>query len=414
MAITNNNLGILHTLQAKKLEDEVAIVRKRNQAKARQLAEKARSLYADAVTNYGLAIADAEMVCAAVTPQNAIPLPLPAYASDVTKVLEGETKDVESAAVVMSETRVAGSVTEQDVDDTISKAELFLQLSNRKFNLAVCLVAKAKSAIPKGGHPDSIEIDQARNLLNDCVRLTVESQSETGDVWRVKYLLELATLERGVPGHHREANEALDAAERVIAPYRENAGDVEESTPRFSLTVVLPQRLLAARAANRLATGDTVEAIKCWTQAIVGSGDKMDVGVVHSSLEALRRLALRQQDVNNFPPELLAALGLPTKRRTRSSSLVSAIDDAFVKIEKVSPRTRPQRVTDVDLCFVMDCTGSVRATTRGRRLIGCITIFNRILRNQSLQFMRVPALLFPYKTVSETRHHRGALRANNV
>lgn len=376
MAITNNNLGILHTLQAKKLEDKVVMVRKRNQVKAKQLDEKARRLYADAVTNYRLAIADAEMLCAAVTPQNAIPLPLPAEASDVTNALEGETKDVENAAVVMSETEVAGSAAEQDVDDMSSKAALFLQLSNRKFNLAVCLIAKAKSAITKKEHSNSIEIDEARKLLNDCVRLTTKTQSETGDVWRVKYLLELATLERDVPGHHREADEALDAAERAIASYREDSGHVEERTPRFSLAVVLPQRLLAARGSNRLATGDTEAAIKCWTQAIIGSGDKMDVGAVHSSLQALRRLALRI-NVSNFPRELLTALGLPINGRTQSSSLVSAIDDALVKIEKSSSRTRSPRVTDVDLCFVMDCTGSVRATTRHHRLVDCVAILQR-------------------------------------
>ena len=347
------------------MESRASMDHEINETEAKRLREEACCLYGDAITNYRLAIADAEMLCAAVTPQNDCPLPTLADSASETKALERETEDLEGAFAVSPETSVVKPTTLHDVDESISNAALFLQLSNRKFNLAMCLVAKAESA-PSGCDPDANGIEQARQLLCDCVSVISEIKNERGDEWRVKYLLELANLERTAPGRHREANEALDAAERVIAPYRSDVANLKVGTPRFALAVVLPQQLLAARGKNRLAAGDTEAAINHWTRAVIGSGDIMDVRAVESSLMGLRRVAWSRRDRGHFPADLLVALGLPTDGGADARSLVPAIDVALSKIGKTPTVVKGPQMTDVDvdLCFVMDCTGSVRVPTQ--------------------------------------------------
>ncbi|CAN0441249.1 unnamed protein product, partial [Ectocarpus sp. 13 AM-2016] len=74
VSIVNNNLGNVYALQARhfvaKARDKV------NPAETKALMEASQDSFADAVTNYELAINDAEMLCAATNqePNHASPL----------------------------------------------------------------------------------------------------------------------------------------------------------------------------------------------------------------------------------------------------------------------------------------------------------------------------------------------------
>lgn len=118
---------------------------------------------------------------------------------------------------------------------------------------------------------------------------------------------------------------------------------------------------------------------------VIGCGDRMDVAAVRTSLRGLREQA---QNGTPLPHKLLEAVGVQHPRGARSISrshaegnvacgrgatdaekarVVKAIDNALKKLDTegnkcprgVTGRPSPS-VTRVDLCFVMDCTRSVR------------------------------------------------------
>lgn len=294
---------------------------------------------------------------------------------------------------------------ERDDDDGHnSPLTLALQLFNRKFNLALCLAAKGTSAVASGGLADLETIDEARKLLWYCADLAADMKDAQGDQRHVECLLELATLECDLPGREKQAGEALDAAEKAIIAYRgaersrdaararalrsrssidgktrdqkENRNRVkggirEESLEGTGLSAplnVLRQQLLTARGAHSLTTGDPDAAIAQWTDAILDCGDQMDVSAVLSSLRGLRELAVEGLG-GRFPQRMLAALGLAKGTRVRGSKnqkLIVALDVAIARVDskaakytRVSEGVLGAKTTDVDICFVMNCTQSV-------------------------------------------------------
>ena len=361
MAIANNNLGTAHTLQAQERESKAIEVGSQDPVEASRLSGEAKSLYADAITNYKQAIDDAKMLCAAVV-KNEEDSTLLHDSLATNQLPEDETK---------TGLRIVGAT--YDEDNQRAAAALFLQLSNRKFNLAVCHASRGDSVVPRGPVRNADAIEQARDLLHECIKLASKSKDDKGDACRVKYLLELASLESRMQ-RHREAGEALNAAEQILALYRGDGSEGyapwtghREGMPQFSLVVGLPQRFLAARGAHCMACGDARMAIASWTRAIIGSGDKMDVAAVDSSLKGLRDLVWNGHDESLLPSELLVALGLPIGGRGDTELLLSAINEALAKVERARDRMVKNRKgvnsekTSVDLCFIMDCTGSVSA-----------------------------------------------------
>ncbi|CAM9481056.1 unnamed protein product [Pylaiella littoralis] len=404
VAIVNNNLGNVHTLLAAKHATQAAAI-EGNNPEAQELAQKAHSrYYADAIRNYKFAIEDAEMRCAAIYQQGG-------HGSSLHPTHDGaETKQEELTPSYMSVQRSppnhvseveAGSLAVTDVeiadDDNASEAALYRQLANRKFNLALCLASKSNSAVSSGGQPDVNAIDQARSLMKECIQLisstpsSLSSFSSTlssswagrssknsnteNDLLRFEFLLKLSTFEREQEGRSREAKEALDIAEGVISSYdsvgRSGGSAVGaaagRAAPLETPVQILQQRLLEARAAHCVAGGYPEEAIDHYTQAIIGKGPKMDPDVARSSLMGLRKLV--SSGGNNygrlFSSELLVALSLPPGAGKDPEALVSAIDVALAKVEEVG-RTAlrapqgPQYEKILDLCFVMDCTGSMQ------------------------------------------------------
>ena len=376
VSIVNNNLGNVHTLQAGAKAAEAAS--ERNPAKARGLMEKAQGLYMDAATNYQLAINDADMLCAAQTQQQGGGSPLPGEESKFNEHgigAAGNGKpsppggDVEAGSAAVTDV--------QDDDDSTSDKALHRQLANRRFNLGLCLAAQGNSAVPLGGAPDPAAIAKARGEMLEAIRLTssgagVDNNNASdvkNDVRRFGYLLELAALERSQPGRSAEAGQALDAAEQIVHRYAvvDAAGGVTAAAALDPPVQILQQRLLDARAAHCVGGGYPEAAIDHYTQALVGTGDKMDPGVARSSLLGLRGLASGGSGYGRlFPSDLLVALSLPPGAGKDPEALTSGIDVALDRVEKEEalmhrrhPKSKAGK-TDVDLCFVMDCTGSVR------------------------------------------------------
>lgn len=296
-----------------------------------------------------------------------------------------------------------------DDDGHNSRLTFALQLFNRKFNLALCLAAKGTSAVASGGLADLDTIDEARKIIWDCADLAIDMKDAQGDQRHVECLLELATLECDLPGREKQAGEALDAAERAIIAYRgaERSRDAararalrgrkgvdgkiqdqnedrnrvkggirEESLEGTGLSAplnVLRQQLLTARGAHSLTTGDPDAAIAQWTDAILDCGDQMDVSAVLSSLQGLRELAVEGLG-GRFPQRMLAALGLAKGTRVRGSKsqkLIVALDVAIARVDskaakytRVSEGALGAKTTDVDICFVMNCTQSVNGRKR--------------------------------------------------
>ncbi|CAM9376272.1 unnamed protein product, partial [Ectocarpus sp. 8 AP-2014] len=229
VGIVRNNLGNLYALQAGQFVAKARDAENPPQAKA--LMEAAQGSFADAITNYELAINDAEMLCAATNqqPNDASPLHRSAHHGGREGV--GETKceeDVEAARAALAD------VDANDDDENMSHAALCRQLANRKYNLALCLAAKGKSAVTAGGQTDLKTIDEARNLMQQCIQLAPAGQHNGGnpnnsdtktDLRHFGYLLQMSALEREQPGRSREAGEALDAAELVIVPYERHYPD---------------------------------------------------------------------------------------------------------------------------------------------------------------------------------------------
>lgn len=355
---------------------------------------KANSKYESAVSNYRLAIEDAEMLISWTHQQDpGLGLPpqrsaLPsttavgvATTEDDEKeeqkmekdhshaVADGEAPPADSLDIVEAQRAPADTINNNndDGDDTMdaeSLTALKLQLANRKFNLALCLAAKA------AGCGDGLcveeqeraagEREEARRLIHECEALAAERNDALGNERRVEYLLALAKLEGAQP----QASRALERAERVLA-----------ATPT-TVTVpssILRQRLLASRGDERLAAGDTEAAVGCWTEAVVGC-DMMDPGAVLSSLVGLQEQVGGLDDSqgkNPFSEALVRGLGLPKgggeasaadgeRVAVSNAELTRSIKAEVTKIRKsmsVNSGTSPVRV---DLCFVMDCTGSVR------------------------------------------------------
>lgn len=359
MAITNNNLGTVHTLQAQECELNAVDIETHDSNKARILNDEATGLYSDAATNYGQAIDDAAMLCAAIVKND----------DDSSSLLLNSRGGTQAAREEMKELETIDATYEDESGDA---AALFLQLSNRKFNLAMCNASRGYSVVPGGAVRDPEAIDRARDLLQECIKLTDKSKDEKGHVCRVRYLLELANLESCMQ-RQIQAGENLDAVEKILALYRSdtNTGyapgaEPKEGSPRFLLVVGLHQRLLAARGQHSMVSGDAGTAIACWTRAIIGSGDKMDVMAMESSLKGLSDLvSLSGPNGIQLPPDLRVALGLPANGVNDGERLVSAINDALVKVEQTRDRMMKNgrgvhsETTSVDLCFVMDCTGSV-------------------------------------------------------
>lgn len=269
-------------------------------------------------------------------------------------------------------------------------AGLSLQLANRKFNLALCLAAKGSSAVPSGGQPDTAAIEKARRLMLECATLAADRKDATGDQRHFEYQLALAALERDQGSRRqRDAGKALERAEHVVLKYR---GDVSGGVssggglralstglPRGSLlapVAILEQQLLAARGELCRAEGDPEAAIEHWTKAVIGCGNKMDVGAVRASLLGLKDVATNGMG-GRFSDDLLVALGLPIGPKD-DSDFVLAVDAACKRLDgeaRLAGNVAGVGVggppsTDVDLCFVMDCTRSVRAAKSEIEVVG--------------------------------------------
>ena len=363
VGIVNNNLGNVHTHQAGAKAVEAAS--ERDPAKARDLMEEAQGLYMDAVSNFQVAINNADMLYEALIQQQGGGSPLPGDESNFN-----EHGDVEDGRAAVTDVH--------DDDDGTSYKAVRRQLAERRFNLGLCLAAQGKRTV-LGGTPDPAAIAKAREEMLKAVRLTSSggagmnndnTSDAKNDVRRFKYLLELAAFERGQPGRSVEAGQALDAAEQIVHRYA--AVDVNDRFKAAAAALdppvqILQQRLLHGRAAHCVGDGYPKAAIEHYKKALVGTGDKMDPDVVRSSLLGLRGLASGESGYGRFfPSDLMAALGLPPGAGKDPEALMSGIDIALDRVgkeEALMHRRHPKSKagkTDVDLCFVMDCTRSVR------------------------------------------------------
>ncbi|CAM9131372.1 unnamed protein product [Ectocarpus fasciculatus] len=359
VSIVRNNLGNIFAMEAGERVEQAKY--EENPARTKELMETAQLSFTDAAINFKLAIDDAEMLCAAGNhqPNGAAP----PHQHDVEANNDDDDDD-------------------DDDNEERSPAALCRQLASRKFNLALCLEAKGNSAVSTGGQPDPKTIDEARNLMQQCIQLTSAGQNNGGgnrnngdtknDLHRFRYLLQFSALERR-QGRSQEAGEALDAAERVILPYEGYDPDggaaavvgVAMVTPLETPVHILRQRLLEARAAHCVANGYHEAAIEHYTQALIGTGDLIDPSVARASLLGLRSLASDGNYGRLFSSELLVALSLHPGAGKNSECLTSAIDHGLDRVGKVETRmaavhTDTTRKINVDLCFVMDCTGSMQ------------------------------------------------------
>ncbi|CAM9793855.1 unnamed protein product [Ectocarpus sp. 4 AP-2014] len=403
VSIVNNNLGNVYALQAgqfvAKARDEV------NPAETKALMEAAQDSFADAVTHYELAINDAEMLCAATSkqPNHASPLLRSAHHGgrngvDGTKCEEG----VKSEGAALADADANND--DDDEDDNKSHAALCRQLVHRKFNLALCLAAKGNSTVATGGQPDLKIIDGARNLMQRCIQLTHVVQNNGGsrnngdtkpDLRRIGYLLQLSALEREQQGRSRETGEALDAAELVIVPnesfHSDGGPGAAMATPLKTPVQILRQRLSEARAVHCVESGYHAAAIDHYTQAIIGTGDLIDPSVARASLLGLRSLASDGNYGRLFSPELLVALGLHPGAGADPEGITSAIDHGLDRVKRIEPSMRTAgndpRKANVDLCFVMDCTGSMQSwiDQAKTKLLGIIDQAKKDVTNFSLR-----------------------------
>lgn len=418
VSIVHNNLGDVFTLQARALAAQAAQEASKagqqgnngnNREKAEKLMQQAGKKFDDATKNFRLAIEDAVMLCSAQNQRD-----------DEEKYNEGEIMsvrfqnlgpkgDIEAdgggaggAATApgrggsRATSRVSGNHGHyrHPDDDMSSPAALSLQLANRKLNLALCLAAKGNSAVPLGGSPDLNAINEARRLLNECARLAADREDPKGDQRQVECLLELARLEHQVPGRRAEAEEALNRAQVVVIGYHgsgsHSGSNVAKGVtlgtavpPPGGLALAAPlaalrQQLLAVRGEHCVANGDPVAAVEHWTDALIGCGDRMDVGAVRASLRGLREQA---ENRTTFPESLLVALGFKSSQmkkdgRVGTTALVAAVDKALEKLDSEASKYgnvegRPEAAaTRVDLCFVMDCTRSVSQIVEVGRQVG--------------------------------------------
>ncbi|CAM9134455.1 unnamed protein product [Ectocarpus sp. 6 AP-2014] len=373
VSIVRNNLGNAYAMEAEELVAQAKD--EENPAQTKTLMEKAKECFADAEINYKVAIEDAEMLCAATLhrPNGASPLHRGAHHGGHDGVDEAKfEEDVEAARAARAD------VDANDDDENMSHAALCRQLAVRKFNLALCTEAKGNSAVSTGGQPDLEIINEARNLIQQSIQLTSAGGNIGGnrnngntknDLQRFRYLLQLAALERRQQGRSREAWEALDAAELVIVPYENKAPDGGPGAAMATLLEtpvnILRQRLLEERAAHCVASGNHAEAIAHYTQAMIGTGEIIDLSVARASLWGLRSLASDGNYGHLFSGKLLIALGLHPDADTEPEGLTSAIDQGLDMVKTTKAKVEalqdnPSRTTHIDLCFVMDCTGSMQ------------------------------------------------------
>ncbi|CAN0020887.1 unnamed protein product [Scytosiphon promiscuus] len=379
VGIVNNNLGNVNAMEAAELVSEAA--RESDPARVKELVETAEGCYADAATNYKLAIGDTEMRCAAANQQDGGGSP----SSTMYDGVDGREfgRDVEAHEPRLTEV-------EMNDDGDTSVAALYRQLADRKFNFALCLAAKGNSSVVMGGRSDPNAIDNARALLRQCIDLTFSSFLGDGsgesnvnvaknDERRFGYPLQLSALEREQEGRSREAIRALEEAERAIESYDSRGTDDRPAATIVGATVappetsvtILRQRLLEAWGTHWVAAGYPEGAIDKYTQAVIGTGDIMDPDVVKTCLLGLRGLVSKDGDLGlSFSSEMLLALGLPSGAGQSPETLIAAIDSALARVAKEEtlmvtkvagdPRRAGEKTT-VDLCFVMDCTGSMQS-----------------------------------------------------
>lgn len=371
--IINNNLGTVYTLQAREL---LARAEKApSKPDADQLREQAEGKFDDAVTCYRHAVEDARVLCAGAGQLRQSHEDSRVLAEGASNTLD-PSGDVEAPALVQTD----------GMDEGACLESLNLQLMNRMFNLALCLLARGSEGESSesgqgGGAPASIA--EARELIRECEELAAERRDAVGDERRVEYLIALASLERASPGRHKEASEALQKAEGVVADYRGDSGDGVEvgkrpavSDPTVSLggipRAVLRQRLLVAYGEESAAEGELDKAVQYWDEAVVGCEGRMDVSAVRKALFGLWAQALAGRS-RNFSRALERGLGVRRGGGASNGGItghdyIDAIHRALARLEREHPlsahallgqSTCPDLPSEVDLCFVMDCTGSV-------------------------------------------------------
>ena len=387
LGIVNNNLGNVYTLQARLLAAQAAA--QKNAPAAAELVKQANDKFSDAVVSFELAIDDAAMLCAGYNQgeeemDGSSPLPGKGHSGEKEEAKKmrrspsyNPDPDVEKGKEAPS---ASGNVAEDD--DLCSFSALSLQLANRKFNLALCLAAKGSVAVPAGVSPDLNAINDARRLMRECAVLAAERKSDKGDQRHVECLLEISKLERGQLGRQKAAREALDAAEDVIRAYGRSGLSSSVAGMRMGERIAVPlaervalpppltilrQQLLAARGTQCVVDGHPEEAVKHWTDAVIGCGDRMDVGAVQTSLTGLRDQAKGGLG-DQFPEAILLALKLPSlspNHTFEQAELVAALEATLTKLDAECTKyagslgASGPSVTSVDLCFVMDCTRSV-------------------------------------------------------
>lgn len=421
----NNNMGNVYTLQAKVLSKKAVTQRDNKQpAAADKTMRQADDKFQDAVISFRLAIEDAEMLISwthqhkprPADVQSSAPLRLATSAQATTREGENEEEKIEQEHKVGEVSRAEyldieaqdaskHVHTDEDIDDDDdsnpaegpeSVSALKLQLANRKFNLALCLAAKAAGGGDslRGDNEEAArESEEARRLMRECEDLAAERDDAIGTERRVEYLLALAALELSQPDRKHEAIQALERAETIIDAARIQPPPVlgtfaaaAANEIRAAPPAVLKCRLLTARGEERLAAGDVEAAVRCWTEAVVG-GDVMDPAAVQQSLVGLQAHLCSVGDGQGLSPytEALArGLGLASEDEgdgtgvvVSHAELTGAIQAEVKKMGAGAFQLSRSSSVKVDLCFVMDCTGSVSGKEKlqfcARRQVGPAT-----------------------------------------
>ncbi|CAM9362022.1 unnamed protein product [Ectocarpus fasciculatus] len=409
VAIVNNNMGNVYTLQARALSQEAVTHREnKHPAAADKTMRQAGEKFQDAVISFRLAIEDAEMLLSWTHQHKARPAdiqsspPLSVATAALATTREGGNEEEkieqehkvgevsrEGSLDIEAQDASKNSHTDDDDDDDDdddsdpaegpeSVSALKLQLANRKFNLALCLAAKAAGGgdrLPADNAEAARESEEARRLMRECEDLAAERDDAIGTERQVEYLLALAALELSQPDRKHEAIQALERAETIIDAARSQPSPVlgtfaaaAANEARAAPPAVLKCRLLTARGDERLAAGDVEAAVRFWTEAVVG-GDVMDPAAVRQSLVGLQAHLCSVGDGQGLSPytEALArGLGLASEEERDAQGMIVSKAELTRAIQAEVKRmgggafelSRSPSV-EVDLCFVMDCTGSM-------------------------------------------------------
>ncbi|CBJ25694.1 ATP-binding region, ATPase-like [Ectocarpus siliculosus] len=403
VAIVNNNMGNVYTLQAKVLSEKAGTQREnKHPAAADKTMRQADEKFQDAVISFRLAIEDAEMLISwthqnkprLADVQNSAPLRLAttALAGENQEKIEqehkaGEVSRVESLDIeAQDDSKHSYTDDENDDDDDDSDAAegpesvsaLKLQLANRKFNLALCLAAKATGDGDRlrGDNEEATrESEEARRLMRECEDLAAERDDAIGTERQVEYLLALAALELSLLDRKHEAIQALERAETIIdaacsqpSPVIGTLAAAAATEARAAPPAVLKCRLLTARGEERLAAGDAEAAVRFWTEAVVG-GDVMDPAAVRQSLVGLQAHLCSVdsgQELSPYTEALARGLGLASEEEgdakgvvVSNAELTGAIQAEVKRMGGAAFQVSRSPAVKVDLCFVMDCTGSM-------------------------------------------------------